>query len=214
MADGPFIVPQFFDNSGNPLNAGKVYTYLTGTSTLSSSYSDSGITSANANPLVLASTGRGKLWLDPAINYDVVIKTSADVTLDTVTNVSGDGRIASTFTASLSGCTASVTGTARYTKYAGIVTLYLPALSGTSNTTSMAISGLPSAIFPARAQHVPIPQVTDNTTKYNLAKAVVNTSDTIDLYFSAAITTDYGNTFTGSGTKGLQAVTTITYSLV
>ena len=214
MANGPFIVPQFFDNSGNPLNAGKVYTYLTGTSTLSSSYSDSGITSANANPLVLAATGRGKLWLDPAINYDVVLKTSADVTLDTITNVSGDGRISGTFTVTLSGCTASITGTARYTVYAGMVTLYIPALSGTSNTTTAVLSGLPAAIDPVRAQHILIPQVTNNSTKYLLAKAVVNTDLTIDLYASTAVTTDYSATFANSGTKGLEYPTTITYSLV
>lgn len=214
MANGPVIAPQFFDDSGAPLNAGKVYTYLTGTSTLSSSYSDSGITSANANPLVLGADGRGNVYLDPDINYDVVVKTSADVTIDTITNVSGDGRISGSFTISLSGCTASITGTAYYTTYAGIVTLYIPALTGTSNTTGAQLSGLPAVLNPARIQRVPTLQVTNNSTLYNLAVLLVNTNGLVDLYFSTGVTVDYTATFTSSNTKGLSGAQTITYSLV
>jgi len=214
MANGPFVLPQYLDDSGNPLNAGLVYTYLTGTSTLSQSYSDSGLTAANANPLVLGSNGRGDCWLDPAINYDVVVKTSADVTVDTITNVSGDGRISGTFTITLSGCTTSVTGTARYTTYAGIVCLYIPALSGTSNTTSAQLSGLPAIIDAARAQTLSVHQVTNNSTKYALGALVVNTNQTIDLYFSTGVSTDYTATFTASGTKGLESGAVIVYTLI
>lgn len=79
---------QLFDNNGDPLNGGKVYTYEPGTTSNKTSYSDSGFTTPNANPVVLDAYGRGQIYLNG--NYKVVVKTSADVTLYTEDNVNPD----------------------------------------------------------------------------------------------------------------------------
>lgn len=85
-------VPQqvFLDNSGNPLASGKVYTYLAGTSTPATTYTDSGLGVAHPNPIILNSAGRpagGAIYLSQSVNYKFVVKTSADVTLYTQDNI-------------------------------------------------------------------------------------------------------------------------------
>ncbi len=82
----PVPKQQFLDNSGNPLNGGKLYSYIGGTSTPLATYTDSTGGSANTNPVILDSAGRANVWL---LNqpYKLVLKTSADVTIWTVDNV-------------------------------------------------------------------------------------------------------------------------------
>lgn len=55
---------------------------------------------------------------------------------------------AGTFTATATGMTTTVTGTARYVKIGTQVTLMLPELSGTSNATTFTITGLPALLVP------------------------------------------------------------------
>lgn len=78
---------QFFDNDGDPLASGKLYTYAAGTSTPLATYSDVDLLSANANPIVLDSAGRATIYLSSA-SYKFVLKTSADSTIWTQDNVS------------------------------------------------------------------------------------------------------------------------------
>jgi len=56
---------QFFDNNGVPLNGGLIYTYQAGSSTPLATYTDINGTVANANPIVLNSSGRlaNEVWL-------------------------------------------------------------------------------------------------------------------------------------------------------
>jgi hypothetical protein len=56
------------------------------------------------------------------------------------------------FTITYTGMTASVTGTAVWVRIGGLVMLYLPAATGTSNSTSFTATGLPAVIQPARSQ--------------------------------------------------------------
>lgn len=88
----PLISPiyQAFDNNGLPLAGGKLYTYTAGTTTPLSTYTDSTLGVANANPVILDAYGRASVWLG-ASPYKFVQKTSADVTLWTVDNVSQAG---------------------------------------------------------------------------------------------------------------------------
>lgn len=78
---------QFFDDNGDPLALGKVYTYEPGTTTPKASYSDSDGTVANTNPVILDSRGEASIYLDGS--YKIVVKTSADVTVYTVDNFTG-----------------------------------------------------------------------------------------------------------------------------
>ena len=79
----------FLDNSGLPLDSGKIFTYETGTSTNKTTYTDAAAGTPNANPVILDSNGRADIWLDTDVAYRIVVKTSADVTLDTVDAVLG-----------------------------------------------------------------------------------------------------------------------------
>lgn len=85
---------QFFDNNGNPLTGGKLYTYAAGTTTPQTTYTTSAGNVAHANPIVLDAAGRvpgsSEVWLQFA-PYKFVLKDSADVTLGTWDNVSGLG---------------------------------------------------------------------------------------------------------------------------
>lgn len=49
---------QYEDNAGNPLIAGKLYFYESGTTTAKATYSDIDETTANTNPVVLSASGR------------------------------------------------------------------------------------------------------------------------------------------------------------
>lgn len=69
---------QFFDENGNPLDGGKLEFFITATSTPQDTFSDDGLTVANANPKILDGAGRaGDIFLTTA-DYKVVLKKSDD----------------------------------------------------------------------------------------------------------------------------------------
>ena len=81
---------QFFDNNGNPLSGGKIYTYEAGTTTSLATYTSSAGNTAHTNPIVLDSAGRvpngGEIWNALQL-YKFILKTSDDVTIATYDNV-------------------------------------------------------------------------------------------------------------------------------
>lgn len=82
---------QFFNNDGLPLNAGKLYTYQAGSTTPLSTFTDSSGLIANTNPIILGTDGRppSTIWLTEGFFYKFVLKTSADVTIQTYDNLYG-----------------------------------------------------------------------------------------------------------------------------
>ena len=82
---------QFFDSNGAPLNAGKIYTYQAGSSTPLATYTDNAGLVANTNPIILGTDGRppSEIWLSDGYFYKFVLKTSADVTIQTYDNLYG-----------------------------------------------------------------------------------------------------------------------------
>ena len=87
------VAAQFFDNNGVPLSGGFLYTYAAGTSTPQATYTSSSGITAQANPMVLDSSGRvpsGEIWLTDAVSYKFVLQTSASVTIATYDNVTGN----------------------------------------------------------------------------------------------------------------------------
>lgn len=79
---------QYFDDAGAPLSGGKIYFYSTGGLTAKATYSDSGLTTPNTNPVVLDAYGRcGDIFFDGPAR--VVVKTSADVLIDDIDPVYG-----------------------------------------------------------------------------------------------------------------------------
>lgn len=108
----------------------------------------------------------------------------------------------STFTVSLTGCSAAVTGTARYIVAGNLVTLYLPGLSGTSNATTCTLTGIPAAIRPATAQGNQPMVIRDNSV-FAFGYMQLNTDGTAFLAKSAAAS---GTDWTNVGTKGITSV--------
>jgi hypothetical protein len=83
---------QFFDNNGNPLSGGKLYSYEAGTTTPQTTYTSASGATAHTNPIVLDSAGRvatGEIWLTAGQNYKFVLKTSTEVTIATWDNITG-----------------------------------------------------------------------------------------------------------------------------
>ena len=83
---------QFFDNNGNVLTGGKLWSYQAGTTTPQTTYTSASGATAHTNPIVLDSAGRvatGEIWVTAGQNYKFVLMTSANVTIATWDNITG-----------------------------------------------------------------------------------------------------------------------------
>ena len=80
---------QFFDDNGVPLAGGLIYTYQAGSSTPLVTYTTSGGTIANANPIVLDASGRTpqQIWLLTGFSYKFVLQTADAVLIQTLDNI-------------------------------------------------------------------------------------------------------------------------------
>lgn len=67
-----------FDDNGNPVSGGKLFIYTAGTTTKATTYSDVGLTTPNANPLILDAGGRGTLFMPPGASYKFVLSPATD----------------------------------------------------------------------------------------------------------------------------------------
>ena len=122
---------QFFDNNGNPLSGGKIYTYEAGTSTPLATYTSSNGNTAHTNPIVLNSGGRvpsgGEIWNQLRL-YKFVLETSTGVLIATYDNVG------SSFNA-----TAII---ANFTGNGSTVTFTLASAPASENSTNVYINGV------------------------------------------------------------------------
>jgi len=87
---------QFFDNSGNVLSGGKIYTYAAGTTTPQATYTSSAGTTPLSNPIILDAAGRvptGEIWLTNGLQYKFILKTSTDVQIGSYDNIIGVNSI-------------------------------------------------------------------------------------------------------------------------
>jgi hypothetical protein len=83
----PMPVMQFFDNNGDPLAGGKVYTYEAGTTTPLATYTDETGGTANPNPVILDSAGRANIWLATTDLYYWELEDSAGNQIWTADNI-------------------------------------------------------------------------------------------------------------------------------
>lgn len=86
----PMGVQQFFDQNGNPLSSGKVYTYIVGTSTNKTTWVDSAEAVANTNPIVLDAGGKAIIYGQGAYRQ-VVRDRNGNLIWDAVTSSTGSG---------------------------------------------------------------------------------------------------------------------------
>jgi hypothetical protein len=110
------------------------------------------------------------------------------------------------FTATLTGCTTSPTGTVNYIRHGNLVTLLIPSISAESNTTAATLTGLPASLTPASNNNYVYCNVLDSGAAFQ-GVALVNSSSVIALHKGPI-----GTAFTNSGVKGVQAVA-LTYTL-
>jgi hypothetical protein len=138
---------QFFDDNGNPLTGGKVYTYAAGTTTSLATYTTTTGAVANTNPIILDAAGRtpNEIWLAVGTLYKFIVKTSADVLVGTY-----DGLPAINDPYSINALLGSVTGTnaiaavatPAITVYAAGATYTFIAANTNTAATTISINGL------------------------------------------------------------------------
>jgi len=82
---------QFFDDNGDPLSGGKIYTYAAGTTTPLATYTARDGVTPNANPIILDAAGRTpqQVWSTEGVLYKYVVATSTDVVIRTWDNIGG-----------------------------------------------------------------------------------------------------------------------------
>jgi microcystin-dependent protein len=90
MAMPPLVFRQFFDDEGAPLADGRLYTYVTGTTTPLATYSNAALSVENANPIVLDDSGRCDLYLAaPPTAYRFRLEDSDGALVDEQDDVVG-----------------------------------------------------------------------------------------------------------------------------
>jgi hypothetical protein len=125
---------QFFDNSGNVLTGGKLYTYLAGTTTPAATYTSAAGVAFHSNPIILDAAGRvpgGEIWLTKGISYKFILKDTNDVLLGTYDNIVGINDFSS-----LQNIVANFTGTGSQ------VNFNLLSNPNTENNTQIYINGV------------------------------------------------------------------------
>lgn len=80
---------QWFDDNGNVLSGGKIYTYQAGTTTPAATYADNLGSAVNPNPIVLDAAGRvpQEIWFPVGSKFKFVVKTSTETLIGTYDNI-------------------------------------------------------------------------------------------------------------------------------
>lgn len=138
---------QFFDDSGNPLTGGKIYTYGAGTTTPAATYTTSAGTVANTNPIILDAAGRtpNEIWLPVGVLYKFVVKTSTDVLIGTFDGLPAinDPYSINSLLGSVTGTnTIAATATPAVTAYATGATYSFVAVNTNTGAATLSIDGL------------------------------------------------------------------------
>lgn len=119
------------------------------------------------------------------------------------------------FTGTFTGMTSATTGTINWARTGNIVVLWLVNdISGTSNSTAMTITGLPSGLTPATTKNV-VSTAINNTVANVLTLVQIGSNSVITflLASNAAPQSFAAGNFTAAGTKGWNGNSSITYSL-
>ena len=108
-----YPIIQFFDDNGDPLSGGMVYSYAAGTTTPQPVYTDAGGQTAQANPIVLDGAGRAQVWLDAAKSYRIVVQDSNGTVIPGLCadNISSPNVTSTTYVSSGSSSTGSTAST-------------------------------------------------------------------------------------------------------
>lgn len=86
------VAGQLFDNNGNPLAGGKIFTYFAGTTTPAATYTNGAGNIAHSNPIVLDGAGRvpsGEIWLTDGFAFKFVVQDAANNLIGSYDNLVG-----------------------------------------------------------------------------------------------------------------------------
>ena len=85
------VAGQFFDNNGNPLTGGKLYTYAAGTTTPQATYTSAAGVIAHSNPIILNAGGRvpNEIWLTDGLQYKFALYDANNVLIGTWDDIIG-----------------------------------------------------------------------------------------------------------------------------
>lgn len=165
--DAPFL-----DASGNPLSGGLLYVYLAGSSTLVTTYKDSGAVSQNTNPIVLNANGYPaaggsvvSIWLTTGFTYLFTLKTSAGVTVWSRDNVAPINDISSAQSEWIVGVTPTyVSGTSFTVSGDLTATLHVGRRVKTTNTAGTRYSTITASSYSGGTGLTTITVVSDSGT--------------------------------------------------
>jgi hypothetical protein len=124
---------QFFDNNGNPLSGGRLFTYVAGTTTPKATFTAEDGLTPNANPIVLDSSGRATLFIQGA--YKFRLETSAGVLVRETDNVQSF-EIAGAATGAINWATADTIPSAASIDLGAATSNYV-IVTGTTSITSL-----------------------------------------------------------------------------
>ena len=161
LTPSPFM--QFMDANGEPLVAGKLYTYASGTTTPLATYTDATGTVPNTNPVILDTTGSAAVWLGTSL-YTFVLKTSTDTLVWTSDAVGGTvtsstynafvAALAASGGSDLIGYTSTLTVQDKLQQYLSVKD-YGAIGNGTANDTSAVNTAIATATAAGRALYFP-----------------------------------------------------------
>ena len=114
-----------------------------------------------------------------------------------------------TYTGTFTGVTTTVTATITYVKTGGVVTLFIPSMSGTSNATTKTITGMPSILYPVTSngnRRYPI-EIVNNNSAQVLSMGNLTNAGVMNIYINPN-----NDAWTASGACSIGA-TSITYTV-
>lgn len=106
---------QFFDNSGDVLTGGLLYSYAAGTTTPATTYTSVTGLTANSNPIVLDAAGRvsGQIWLTDGVGYKFILTNSVGTQIGSWDNITSQDTGSTGLSASAISYTAAGSPTVR-----------------------------------------------------------------------------------------------------
>jgi hypothetical protein len=142
---------QFFDNAGNVLTGGKIYTYAAGTTANQATYTTSAGNVFHANPIILDASGRvpsgGEIWLSSGLQYKFVLETSNNVLIGTYDNILGINDTSFTDIVNFTGNGSQLSFTLPDTPISeNFINVYINGVYQFKDTFSVA-SGTPTLLF-------------------------------------------------------------------
>ena len=205
--------------TGQSLPSAQLYFYQTGTTTDQAVYTSADLSTAHAQPVVADSDGLfPAIYLNPDATADYRVRlldsdSNQVWQYDSVQRYS-ENFDTDTFEVTYGGFSADPSATtATYYRFGRLVLIELPVGTGTSNSTSFSISGLPAAIRPASTQYAHVPFAEDNGSA-NSGGAVVQVQNASQMNVALNDGSYAAASWTNSSTKGLTTYAPVWYRLV